>query len=175
MFSIILAATDGSSHAAKAVELASGLAKSHNAKLVLVHVLQHGRIPEAIRDMVENEHLVAQSIEKTPHLAESVRGLVAVMGKGADDMDMSDKVFQAFGEHILARDEHEAHGLGVQNVKTLLEDGDPVDRILDCARREAADLIVVGTRGLSDIKGILMGSVSHKVIQLSPCTCISVK
>ena len=30
-------------------------------------------------------------------------------------------------------------------------------------------------RSLSDLKGMLMGSVSHKVIQLAPCTCISVK
>ena len=37
------------------------------------------------------------------------------------------------------------------------------------------DLIVVGTRGLSDLKGLLMGSVSHKLGQLSKVTCITVK
>jgi len=30
------------------------------------------------------------------------------------------------------------------------------------------DLIVMGSRGLSDVQGILLGSVTHKVIQLAP-------
>ena len=175
MFNKILVATDGSSHANKALELAGNLAKIHEAALVIVHVMQHGRVPESIRKMVENEHLVEQGRQHAPRLAESARSLVAVMGKSADEMDSSQRVVQAYGDHLLARAEHDAHVLGIRNVETMLEDGDPVDCILDCAKRYGADLIILGTRGLSDLKGILMGSVSHKVIQLAPCTCISVK
>ncbi|MFC1681605.1 universal stress protein [Pseudomonadota bacterium] len=175
MFEKILVATDGSSHANKALELAGNLAKVHEASLVIVHVMQHGRVPENILRMVENEHLVEQGRQAGPRLAESARSLVAVMGKSTDDMDLSQKAFQAYGEHLLARSEHDAHALGIRNVKTTLEDGDPVDCILTCAKKHGVDLIILGTRGLSDFKGMLMGSVSHKVIQLSPCTCISVK
>lgn len=175
MFNKILVATDGSSHANKALELAGNLAKIHEASLVIVHVLQHGQVPDNIRKMVENEHLVAQSGQSAPRLAESARGLVAVMGKSAEDMDLSQKAFHAYGKHLLARSEHDAHSLGIHDVRTVLEDGDPVDRVLDCAKNHGVDLIILGTRGLSDLKGILMGSVSHKVIQLAPCTCISVK
>jgi len=39
----------------------------------------------------------------------------------------------------------------------------------------AADMIVMGSRGVSDLKGLVMGSVSHKVMQLAPCTCVSVR
>lgn len=175
MFKKILVATDGSSHAAKAAKLASGLAKSHDAEMVIVHVLQHGGVPDNIRQIVENEHLVEQSKEYSPRLAETARGLVAVMGDSADNMDTSHRVFHAYGEHILARTEHEAHLQGAHKTKTVVEDGDPVECILECANRENADLIVMGTRGLSNLKGVLMGSVSHKVIQLAPCTCVSVK
>lgn len=175
MFNKILVATDGSSHANKALELAGNLAKIHEAGLVIVHVMQHGRVPDNIMRMVENEHLVPQSGQPGPRLAESARSLVAVMGKSADEMDMSQRAFQAYGEHLLARSEHDAHTLGIKQVETLLEDGDPVDRILACANKHAVDLVIMGTRGLSDLKGMLMGSVSHKVIQLAPCTCISVK
>ena len=175
MFNKILVATDGSSHANKALELAGNLAKVHEAALVIVHVIQHGRVPDNILKMVENEHLVDHSGPSAPRLAESARSLVAVMGKSADDMDQSQKAFLAYGEHLLARSEHDAHTLGIRNVKTVLEDGDPVDRVLACAKNHDADLIILGTRGLSDLKGMLMGSVSHKVIQLAPCTCISVK
>jgi nucleotide-binding universal stress UspA family protein len=47
--------------------------------------------------------------------------------------------------------------------------GRAAQAILDVASNEGADLIVMGTRGLSDLKGLLLGSVTHKVIQLSDC------
>ena len=175
MFKKILVATDGSSHANKALDVAGNLAKSHDAALVIVHVIQHGRLPDNVRQMVENEHLVEPGAQRESGLAESARGLVAVMGKSADEIDLSQRAFQAYGEHVLARSEHEAIAQGIRDVSTVLEDGDPVERILACAGTHGADLIVLGTRGLSDLKGMLMGSVSHKVIQLAPCTCISVK
>jgi chaperonin GroEL len=39
----------------------------------------------------------------------------------------------------------------------------------------AADMIVMGRRGLSDLQGLLMGSVSHKVSHLADCACLTVK
>ncbi len=44
--------------------------------------------------------------------------------------------------------------------------------ILDAAQAEGADVIVMGSRGLGDLAGLLLGSVTHKVIQLSHCTVI---
>jgi len=39
--------------------------------------------------------------------------------------------------------------------------------IVDTAKTQAADLIVMGSRGLSDIAGLFVGSVTHKVLQLA--------
>jgi len=43
------------------------------------------------------------------------------------------------------------------------------------ARRWKADLILIGSRGLSDIKGFLLGSVSRHVASMAPCSVFVVK
>ncbi|MDH3671913.1 MAG: universal stress protein [Gammaproteobacteria bacterium] len=175
MFKKILTATDGSDHGTKAVELASELAAKYGAKLVLVHVLQHGRVPESVQKMLEAEHLIESRQPQYPQVAHIAGGLVTAMGTGAQASDASYRVFEALGDHMLETAKQVARDHGVKDIRKVIEDGDPAQRILACADRENADLVVVGSRGLSDLKGMLMGSVSHKLIQLAKCTCIAVK
>jgi nucleotide-binding universal stress UspA family protein len=59
--------------------------------------------------------------------------------------------------------------------RTVMAVGEPATRILDCAKREKVDLIVQGSRGLSDLKGLLLDSVSHKASQLAGCPCVTAK
>jgi nucleotide-binding universal stress UspA family protein len=50
-----------------------------------------------------------------------------------------------------------------------------VGEIIDFAERENVDVIVIGTRGQSEFKKILMGSVSSAVVTYAPCTVIIVR
>ena len=52
-----------------------------------------------------------------------------------------------------------AHAAGAEKVKTLAVKGSPVEALLDVCKRENADLLVVGNRGLNGVKGRLLGSV----------------
>jgi nucleotide-binding universal stress UspA family protein len=45
--------------------------------------------------------------------------------------------------------------------------GHTAKAIVDIAKDKGIDLIVMGSRGLSDVQGLLLGSVTHKVMQLS--------
>lgn len=49
------------------------------------------------------------------------------------------------------------------------------EAILDITVREEADLLVLGSRGLSEFKGILLGSVSHKVLQHAGCPVLIIR
>lgn len=49
----------------------------------------------------------------------------------------------------------------------VVECGDPAESILKVAKEKAADVIVMGSRGLSGFSELLLGSVSTKVVQLS--------
>ncbi len=117
-------------------------------------------------------------VEEPPLGRPAVAPIPTAMAIVPDDDERSAayrRVLKAVGWKILEQGERVARGAGVRDIDTRIDEGDPARAILDCARREDADLIVVGSRGLSDISGLLLGSVSHKVSQLAECTCITVK
>lgn len=41
--------------------------------------------------------------------------------------------------------------------------------IADTAKGEKAGLIVMGSRGKTDLEGLLLGSITHQVLQIAPC------
>ncbi len=47
--------------------------------------------------------------------------------------------------------------------------------IVDVARELKASLIVMGTRGLTDWQGLLLGSVAHQVVHLASCPVMVVR
>ena len=49
----------------------------------------------------------------------------------------------------------------------VLLDGDPPSEIIKFAQKEAASLIVTGSRGLGGFKRLLLGSVAHKIVTYS--------
>ena len=65
-------------------------------------------------------------------------------------------------EHILGIAKFQAENAGARDVSVAMLDGDPAERILEHAEREGADCIVLGSRGLSDVKGLILGSVLRK-------------
>lgn len=54
-------------------------------------------------------------------------------------------------------------------VRTELLEGPEAESILKAAQNLEADLIVMGTRGLGAVKGLLIGSVSRKVLHYASC------
>ncbi|MCL6638139.1 MAG: universal stress protein [Firmicutes bacterium] len=60
-------------------------------------------------------------------------------------------------------------------VEKVLEKGDPARVILEYAGQGGFDHIIMGSRGVSELRGAALGSVSHKVINLAPCRVTLVK
>jgi nucleotide-binding universal stress UspA family protein len=54
-------------------------------------------------------------------------------------------------------------------IQERVEIGHPAAQIIDYATRCDADLIVMGKRGLSPMKELLVGSVSERVMRSAPC------
>ncbi|MCP4023782.1 MAG: universal stress protein [Desulfobacteraceae bacterium] len=65
------------------------------------------------------------------------------------------------------------HGHVDYDVRLL--QGRASDMICEVARIENADVIIMGSRGVTDLKGFLLGSVAHKVLHKSQCPVFIIK
>ncbi len=150
MVETILVPTDGSVHAEKAVAFAADIAPKYQAGIILLHVLSDpgsGRVPGEMRELARLEHIRITERD----------------------------IRQAGANEVLHDAETQARNHGATRIERVIEEGDPTRRILALAKARGVDMIVMGSRGLGDLQGLLLGSVSHKVGHLAECTCITVR
>lgn len=81
---------------------------------------------------------------------------------------------EAEGKAILAKGEETVKAQGLP-VEVRLRQGVPAEELLRAAADEKADLIVLGSRGLSQVKAFLLGSVSDKVSHHAKCPTLIVR
>jgi nucleotide-binding universal stress UspA family protein len=149
MFSNILVAVDGSDHAMRAVEIASDLAEKYGAQLHLLSVFRPTRMQESTHSLVRT----SRSLEP----------------------QHSDDELQQIAEELLQTAEAEARKHEIPEIRSQVKRGHPARTIVSTAEELGIDLIVLGSRGLGDVTGLLLGSVSHKVASLAKCNVITVK
>lgn len=83
------------------------------------------------------------------------------------------EVREAAAKHLEEwRDKAAADGV---EVDAQLTSTFPSMGIVDTATEENVDLIVMGTRGLSGIKHVLLGSVAERTLRVAPCPVLTVK
>lgn len=173
MYQTIVVATDGSTHADEAVRVAARLAAADGARLVVVHVMEEGALPDDLRHMAEVEHLK----ERQPGIEYRMAGVPGWMSdviRQTESVGTDHLILEKVGRMALERAMSIARDTGATEVADAMEAGQPARQILAVAQREKADLVVLGSRGLSDFTGLVFGSVSHRVAHLCPCTCLTV-
>ena len=60
-------------------------------------------------------------------------------------------------------------------IHTELIEGDPAEAIIEVARTRTSDVIVMGSRGLGRLAGLVLGSTSQKVVSHAPCPVLIVR
>ena len=146
-FKNVLLLTDLSSNADAAAPYAVELAKRDGGRVQLVHVFE---------DLV----FYSVPISEAPlavDLSDYIKGSHA---------DRSKKL----GEKAAAL----AKGSGLPVVPVLLT-GHPVNQIVDYAKKENADLIVIATHGRTGAAHAFFGSVAERVVRQSPCPVLTVR
>jgi len=176
----ILVPTDGSGPADKAIDLACDLATRHNARVCLLHVLLRDKEPEDLRRLAAVTELDAEmqdalACAEATAPSPAVPAAVFAMDPKAVEHPVPEEVLRALGGKVLEAAGRVVKAKGIDSVTQALEDGDAAQCIVEAAARERADTIVMGHRGLGDIEGITLGSVSNKVSHLADCTVIMIR
>ena len=69
----------------------------------------------------------------------------------------------------------QAMGEVAAQVQTEPVEGNPAEVIIELARSRKSDVIVMGSRGLGRLSGLLLGSTSQKVVSHAPCPVLIVR
>jgi nucleotide-binding universal stress UspA family protein len=141
----ILVPTDFSDDATKALETAVDLAKSFGSKVVLLH---------------------AYSVELPFSSPAMGGGLILPEGFYVELRDHATLQVERIAKEA-SREGVEVRGIAVENT--------PWMAIIDQAEELPAQLIVMGTRGLTGLKHIALGSVAERVVRKAPCPVLTVK
>jgi nucleotide-binding universal stress UspA family protein len=142
----VVVGTDGSESSLRAVARAGALAGATGATLVIACA-----------------YLPAEADDRETAKAQDV---------------LREDAYQIVGSHpaedTVRTAQERAGKAGAKDVKTVAVQGSPVEALLDVVRREKADLLVVGNRGLAGIKGRLLGSVPADTTRRAECDVLVV-
>lgn len=175
MIKNILVPTDGSDHAVKATTFAADIAAKYKARMVLFHSLLVHVGSGEILGLLEAGQLSKETREELEDAAELLSRIQGMATVGPKGMPISTDALERVGKDVLKAGEALAREHGAEDVGRILTNGEPINCILRAIDDENIDLIVMGSRGLGNLEGLLVGSVSHKVGQLADCTVVTVK
>jgi len=137
----ILIALDYDPAAQKIAETGYALAKSMNAKVILLHVI--------------SDPAYYSSLNYSPIFGyDSFSNLDIVQTTAVEELKKAAKNYL---------DKSKQH-LGDETIETVIKDGDFGESILDTAKEMNVDIIVMGSHGRRGFDKILMGSVAEKVL-----------
>jgi len=145
MFNKILAAVDGSEPSLNALTVAAGLAQQQGAALTIVTVVPIAP-PLIMEDMTQAYMPEYQELLRESH-EKLLTKTVAELKTSHPDLKTT----------------------------TLLKEGSPATKIIEAAREQQADLIVLGNRGTGGIATWLLGSVSRQVTDSCTAPVLVVK
>ena len=145
MFKTILAAFDGSEGSQAALQKAAELAQVCDAELTVLTLYRHHSVLEG-----------------------------SMYARHAEAPDDIDDIMQTHAKKIAESGATLAREAGCQKIRAFVKGGPTSRTIVKFAQEHENDLIVIGSRGLGSLEGVLLGSVSHKVTSLATCPVLIV-
>lgn len=145
-FQKIMVAFDGSADSVNAINVGCSLAEKYESSLMIVHVY-----PISLPAYAAGAPMPAPIIDQSVAAAKSA------------------------AQKVLRKGLEVAKNRKVKTKGELLEAPSTLPALIEFAAKEKVDLIVVGTRGMSGIKRLIMGSVSSGLVHSAECPVLVVR
>lgn len=143
----ILVAIDFSDYTSEIVQYAGRLAKDFDAKLVFVHIFNQRDV-----DMMNRMPFRIPDFSAEKYINENIEERKEELEKFADAVDR---------EHL--------------DVEMIVQIGVPYSEILKIIQAKKADLLVMGSKGRSNLSDIIIGSCAQKLFRRSPIPLLLLK
>ncbi|MCP4591351.1 MAG: universal stress protein [bacterium] len=184
---LLVLGSNGSSDPARgAGVLATKCVRKAATKVLLVrelHVKQFNCVVACV-DFSETSHRV---VEQAIRVAQQDRASLHLLHVGVPPWEVLSYIRPPSAEakqqynsslherlrQVLQCFEIETSGLGVE--LHVVEGKRDADGIIQFVERSAADLVVVGTRGRTGLRAILLGTIAERIVRESPCSVLAVK
>jgi nucleotide-binding universal stress UspA family protein len=155
----ILLITDGSVHSQRATRYLGGFPIPDLAEVRVMHVLPPMPTPSLIARSwpVGSEAMTPVPSYETEEL----------LAKQAEEEERQGKV-------LLEQTVNALDDMGIESTSVLVR-GDAATEIIEYANQNDIDLIVAGSRGLSQMRRLLLGSLSRKLVHYAGCSVLIVK
>jgi len=155
MYFRVLVPVDGSEFSLKAIEAAARITDPKKGFATILTVIEPGvmQLPQTYLERITlyDAAIPAVAIPKSTH----------------DDIVERARIIVNKAQEILTSSGIRSEGKVVR--------GKPVKAIVDEAKAENSDLIVIGSHGLGGMAKLLLGSVSSKVVEEAPCSVLVVR
>jgi nucleotide-binding universal stress UspA family protein len=155
----VLIATDGSEHSRYVLEYIKFCPLPADANIHVLHVLP----PEINAEMLGQ--FWRMDMEFSPILLSEPMQQQIEQQKSKEEM---------LGKTIIQDTLAQLRDLVIPT-QSVLRRGDAATEIIEYAKSEKIDLIIAGSRGLSEFRSWLLGSVSRKLVHYADCSVLIVK
>jgi len=142
-FGKVIVCFDGSNDSIKAIKLAGSFASNYQSEVTIVHVYSSPAV-----------------------------GFSAASGIPIPDYKALEDAKKETAKSVLAKGVRAASDEGFKAKGELIEAPSVVEAMVEFATTEKADLIIVGTRGMTGFKKLILGSVSSGLVNHAPCNVL---
>ncbi|MDY8093505.1 MULTISPECIES: universal stress protein [Paenibacillus] len=122
---------------------------------------------------LETAKTLSKQLQGDPHLTVLHVNPALSMNEPPIGIDVDERIEEE-GRHILEPASDYLKDADIP-CRMLAGHGNPASVICEVADQEKVDLIIMGTRGKGLVSEMILGSVSHHVIQHAPCPVLTVK